>query len=180
MECRRDRLAAPASMRLEPKPKRLAPSRHLRMVTRSATPQPSSWTLAPGRSSLRHSPPDPYAARKSPWRNRGIRRGATRGDICSVDAAEREKILSRYRSHSRRLETDAARRASARTSPVIRSSPATREVEQPTARELEVLQLVAEGYTTSPVLKTRTGNRGKPHRASGFRMPIRRVRQTLR
>lgn len=84
-------------------------------------------------------------AKSHAWRNRGIHGWVEMGDTCAVDAAEREKILSRYQNHSRRFETDAARRAAGRTGSVIRSSPATDEIEQPTAREIEVLQLVAEG-----------------------------------
>jgi DNA-binding NarL/FixJ family response regulator len=70
-----------------------------------------------------------------------------------VDAAERKEILSRYRDHSRRFEAAAARRGAARTGSVIPFSPATqREFEQePTAREIEVLQLVADGLVNREI-----------------------------
>ena len=55
--------------------------------------------------------------------------------------------MNRYRDHSRRFEAAAARRSSTRRGSVIPfTPPASREVGQdPTARELEVLQLVADG-----------------------------------
>jgi len=70
-----------------------------------------------------------------------------------VDAAERKEILSRYRDHSRRFEAAAARRGAARTGSVIPFAPAQqREFEQePTAREIEVLQLVADGLVNREI-----------------------------
>ena len=72
---------------------------------------------------------------------------ALRADTGLVDAAERRDIMNRYRDHSRRFEAAAARRSSTRRGSVIPfTPPASREVGQdPTARELEVLQLVANG-----------------------------------
>jgi DNA-binding NarL/FixJ family response regulator len=70
-----------------------------------------------------------------------------------MDAAERKEILNRYRDHSRRFEAAAARRNSGRSGAVIPfSPPALRELEQePTARELEVLQLVADGLVNREI-----------------------------
>jgi len=80
------------------------------------------------------------------------RRGAS-ADTGSVDAAERKEILNRYRDHSRRFEAAAARRSSSRHGSVIPfTPPATREVGQdPTAREIEVLQLVSDGLVNREI-----------------------------
>ena len=62
-----------------------------------------------------------------------------------MDAAERKRILSRYIDHSRRFDAAAARRG-AGSAEVIAFPALVRELEQePTAREIEILQLVAEG-----------------------------------
>ena len=63
-----------------------------------------------------------------------------------MDAAERKEILSRYRDHSRRFEAAAARRSTGRSGAVIPfNPPVLRELAQePTAREIEALQLVAD------------------------------------
>lgn len=70
-----------------------------------------------------------------------------------MDAAERKEILNRYRDHSRRFEAAAARRGSSRTSAVIPfTPPVLRELEQePTAREIEVLQLVSDGLVNREI-----------------------------
>ena len=61
--------------------------------------------------------------------------------------------MNRYRDHSRRFESAAARRSSTRRGSVIPvTPPASREVGQdPTARELEVLQLVADGLVNREI-----------------------------
>jgi DNA-binding NarL/FixJ family response regulator len=70
-----------------------------------------------------------------------------------VDAAERKEILNRYRDHSRRFEAAAARRSSRRHGAVIPFTPQiSRELGQdPTAREIEVLQLVADGLVNREI-----------------------------
>ena len=71
-----------------------------------------------------------------------------------MDAAERKEILNRYRDHSRRFEAAAARRNAKRPGAVIPFAPppVLRELEQePTARELEVLQLVADGLVNREI-----------------------------
>jgi DNA-binding NarL/FixJ family response regulator len=82
-----------------------------------------------------------------------LKRASNEADTGLVDAAERKEILSRYRDHSRRFEAAAARRSSARSGAVIPfTPPVLRELEQePTARELEVLQLVADGLVNREI-----------------------------
>ena len=67
-----------------------------------------------------------------------------------MDAAEREEILSRYLSHSRvsrRLRHD-GQNGTADVIPFV----AARELEQePTGREIEVLQLVADGLVNREI-----------------------------
>jgi DNA-binding NarL/FixJ family response regulator len=70
-----------------------------------------------------------------------------------MDAAERKKILSRYMDHSRRFDQVAARRANG-TADVIPFQAPLKELEQePTAREIEVLQLIAEGLVNRDIGK---------------------------
>jgi DNA-binding NarL/FixJ family response regulator len=73
-----------------------------------------------------------------------------------VDAAERKEILDRYRDHSRRFEAAAARRGSGRAGSVIpfATTPPRELEQQPTAREIEVLQLVADGLVNREIGKT--------------------------
>ena len=82
-----------------------------------------------------------------------LKRLAGHADTGNVDAAERKQILDRYRDHSRRFEAAAARRSSRRHGSVIPfSPPTTRELGQdPTAREIEVLQLVADGLVNREI-----------------------------
>jgi DNA-binding NarL/FixJ family response regulator len=71
-----------------------------------------------------------------------------------VDAAERKEILNRYRDHSRRFEAAAARRSTpGQPAAVIPfTPPALKQLEQePTAREVEVLQLVADGLVNREI-----------------------------
>ena len=68
-----------------------------------------------------------------------------------MDAAERKEILSRYISHARRFEEAAARRG-AGNGAVIPLSPTPVGVTQdPTPRETEVLQLVADGLANREI-----------------------------
>ena len=69
-----------------------------------------------------------------------------------MDAAERKEILSRYMDHSRRFDQAAARRGGTRNGAVIPFAPPLRELEQePTGREIEVLQLVADGLVNREI-----------------------------
>ncbi len=71
-------------------------------------------------------------------------------DTEPVDAAERKEILSRYIGHTRRFDEVAARRASG--AEVIPFTGPLHELEQePTSREIEVLQLVADGLVNREI-----------------------------
>lgn len=68
-----------------------------------------------------------------------------------MDAAERDAILTRYREHKARFDLVAARRDPAIAN-VIPLQPATREFGQdPTAREVEVLQLISDGLVNREI-----------------------------
>jgi DNA-binding NarL/FixJ family response regulator len=69
-----------------------------------------------------------------------------------VDAAERKEILNRYQDHSRRFEEVSARRRSGNGAEVIQFQGPLRELEQePTMREIEVLQLISEGLVNREI-----------------------------
>ena len=69
-----------------------------------------------------------------------------------MDAAERKEILDRYASHSRRFEAVAARRGREGTAEVIPFQGPLRELEQePTMREIEVLQLISDGLVNREI-----------------------------
>jgi len=69
-----------------------------------------------------------------------------------VDAAERKEILNRYMDHSRRFEAVAARRASGNTGEVIPFQGPLRELgQEPTMREIEVLQLISDGLVNREI-----------------------------
>ena len=75
-------------------------------------------------------------------------------DTRHVDAAERQQILDRYLNHSRRFEEVAARRRSATpaTASVIPFQGTRAEIEQePTGREIEVLQLISDGLVNREI-----------------------------
>jgi DNA-binding NarL/FixJ family response regulator len=69
----------------------------------------------------------------------------------AMDAAERKEILSRYVNHSRRFDEVAAKRGSGNGEVIPFAAP-LRELEQePTAREIEVLQLISEGLVNREI-----------------------------
>jgi DNA-binding NarL/FixJ family response regulator len=69
-----------------------------------------------------------------------------------VDAAERKEILSRYLTHSRRFEEVAARRRAGVGADVIELQAPVRALEQePTGREVEVLQLISDGLVNREI-----------------------------
>jgi DNA-binding NarL/FixJ family response regulator len=75
-----------------------------------------------------------------------------------VDAAERKEILSRYMDHSRRFDEVAARRRGEDdigvTAAIIPFSAPLKELEQePTPREIEVLQLICDGLVNREIGK---------------------------
>jgi DNA-binding NarL/FixJ family response regulator len=68
-----------------------------------------------------------------------------------MDAAERKEILSRYVNHSRRFDEVAAKRGNGNAEVIPFATP-LRELEQePTAREIEVLQLISEGLVNREI-----------------------------
>ena len=69
-----------------------------------------------------------------------------------MDATERKEILSRYMDHSRRFEEVAARRRGGVSAEVIPFQGPLRELEQePTMREIEVLQLISDGLVNREI-----------------------------
>jgi DNA-binding NarL/FixJ family response regulator len=69
-----------------------------------------------------------------------------------VDAAQRNEILTRYREHSARFESVAARRDQTVAEVIPFQSPPLQELEQePTAREIEVLQLISDGLVNREI-----------------------------
>ena len=70
-----------------------------------------------------------------------------------MDAAERKRILTRYADHARRFEEVAARRSGG-SAEIIPFAPPVREFEQePTPREIEVLQLISDGLVNREIGK---------------------------
>jgi DNA-binding NarL/FixJ family response regulator len=71
-------------------------------------------------------------------------------DSNTVDAAQRNDILTRYREHSTRFEAVAARRdAIAEVIPF--QAPLPELAQEPTAREIEVLQLISDGLVNREI-----------------------------
>ena len=68
-----------------------------------------------------------------------------------MDAAERKEILSRYRDHSRRFEAAAARRSNGTAEETPFAAPLRELRPEPTMREIEVLQLVADGLVNREI-----------------------------
>jgi DNA-binding NarL/FixJ family response regulator len=70
-----------------------------------------------------------------------------------MDAAERKDILSRYLDHSRRFDEAAARRSTDEQDGEVNPfTPPLRELEQePTMREIEVLQLISDGLVNREI-----------------------------
>ena len=69
-----------------------------------------------------------------------------------MNTAQRQEILNRYFDHKRRFETVAERRSSAGAEVIELFPDAPRAIEaEPSARELEVLQLVSEGLTNREI-----------------------------
>ena len=71
-----------------------------------------------------------------------------------MDASQRQEILDRYLDHSRRFDAVAARNGNANGngSAEVIPLPGPREVEQePTLREIEVLQLISDGLVNREI-----------------------------
>jgi DNA-binding CsgD family transcriptional regulator len=68
-----------------------------------------------------------------------------------MDAAERKEILSRYMDHQRRFDAVAAKRQNGNAEVIPFAGP-LRELEQePTMREIEVLQLIGDGLVNREI-----------------------------
>jgi DNA-binding NarL/FixJ family response regulator len=68
-----------------------------------------------------------------------------------VDAAERNEILSRYMDHSRRFDAAAARRQSGPAEVIPITTPLREVGQDPTNREIEVLQLISDGLVNREI-----------------------------
>ena len=68
-----------------------------------------------------------------------------------MDAAERNEILNRYRDHSRRFEAVAARRNTGSAEVIPFAGPLQELEQEPTGREVEVLQLISEGLVNREI-----------------------------
>ena len=68
-----------------------------------------------------------------------------------MDAAERNEILNRYRDHSRRFEAVAAKRNGAGAEVIPFAGPLQELEQEPTSRELEVLQLISDGLVNREI-----------------------------
>jgi DNA-binding NarL/FixJ family response regulator len=77
----------------------------------------------------------------------------SRADTHTVDAVERNEILSRYADHAKRLDTAVTRHAW-QSAGIIPFSAALREPEpEPTPREVQVLGLISEGLANREIGK---------------------------
>ena len=68
-----------------------------------------------------------------------------------MDAAERKEILNRYMDHSRRFEAAAARRSSGNGEVIPFTAPMREFGQEPTMREIEVLQLISDGLVNREI-----------------------------
>ena len=71
-----------------------------------------------------------------------------------MDAAERREILARYIDHARRFDAAAARRDRTTAPPgdVVPLMPPAREFgQEPTGREIQVLQLISDGLANREI-----------------------------
>jgi DNA-binding NarL/FixJ family response regulator len=68
-----------------------------------------------------------------------------------VDAAQRNEILTRYREHTARFESVAARRDSPVAEVIPFQAPLQELEQEPTAREIEVLQLISDGLVNREI-----------------------------
>ena len=68
-----------------------------------------------------------------------------------MDAAERNEILNRYRDHSRRFEAVAQKRGNNGAEVIPFAGPLHELEQEPTGRELEVLQLISDGLVNREI-----------------------------
>ena len=81
---------------------------------------------------------------------RVLKARVTRTDTSRVDAAQRNAILTRYREHTARFESVAARRASLADVIPLQTTNGEKG-QEPTARETEVLQLISAGLVNREI-----------------------------
>jgi DNA-binding NarL/FixJ family response regulator len=70
-----------------------------------------------------------------------------------MDAVERNEILSRYADHARRFDSAAARRPDRSAEFIPFTVPLREREQEPTAREVQVLQLISEGLANREIGK---------------------------
>src|SRR6187455_988089 len=118
----------------------------------SSTRRPAAgWSTRWNRRRCRRFGAVSSASVPEPFTSFELKNVRLRADVRHVDAAEREEIMSRYLDYSRRFEAAAARRQNGNAE-VIPFAPPLRELEQePTMREIEVLQLVADGLVNREI-----------------------------
>ncbi len=68
-----------------------------------------------------------------------------------MDGAERKEILSRYVDHSRRFDAVAKRRGNQGAEVIPFAGPLQELEQEPTAREIEVLQLISDGLVNREI-----------------------------
>ena len=68
-----------------------------------------------------------------------------------MDAAERKEILSRYIDHTRRFDQVAARRRTGVGEVIPFNGPLQQLEQEPTMREIEVLQLISDGLVNREI-----------------------------
>ena len=88
-----------------------------------------------------------------------------------MDAVERNEILSRYADHAKRFDAAASRRVG-QSAEIIPFNAPLRELEQePTPREVQVLQLIAEGLVNREIGKVLFLSRRPSSRTCGTCSP---------
>jgi DNA-binding CsgD family transcriptional regulator len=68
-----------------------------------------------------------------------------------MDAAERKEIMSRYMDHQRRFEAVAAKRQNGNGEVIPFNGPLQQLEQEPTMREVEVLQLISDGLVNREI-----------------------------
>jgi DNA-binding NarL/FixJ family response regulator len=81
----------------------------------------------------------------------GVKPGSGTADSPTVDAAQRNEILNRYKEHTARFESVAARRDASVAEVIPFQAPAQSPGQDPTPREIEVLQLISDGLVNREI-----------------------------
>ena len=82
----------------------------------------------------------------------GLKTPLGQADGRCMDPAERKEILTRYMNHSRRFEEAAAKRSTQQNAEVLPFAAPLQELGQdPTMREIEVLQLISDGLVNREI-----------------------------